>query len=178
MGRLFQPVGSFVALASLGFALTACGASEGSRSNGDTRIVLDRSIGGVALREKRTDVERQLGHGFVVHTEDQKPPYPAHAEQVLYAKYGLEVYYVSRNATPLALARGRVLVVLTHSPRYRTPQGVHVGSPAAALHAIKGIKCSLEDCQHGYTALNHPGTSFRLDYEGGKVVTIAMAFGH
>jgi hypothetical protein len=118
-----------------------------------------------------------LGQGFVLKTEDQTDP-TFHVEDVLYAKYGLEVWYGSRNATQASRARGRVGAVLTHSPRYQTPQGVHVGSPAAALQEIKGVKCSLEDCQHGYNRSNHPGTSFRLDYEDGKVVRIALAFGH
>jgi hypothetical protein len=144
-------------------------------------IVLDRSIGGVALKGQRSDVERGLGRGFVVHTEDQKPPEPpVHGEQVLYAKYGLEVWYVSRNATPSGRARGRVIVVLTHSPRYRTAQGLHVGSSATALRAVGGVNCYHVDteCQHGYNALNQAGTTFRLDRPGGTIVEIAMAFGH
>jgi hypothetical protein len=70
------------------------------------------------------------------------------------------------------------MFVMTHSPRYRTPQGVHAGSPATDLDAIKGVRCFDQDCQHGYNALNHPGTTFRLDYPGGKVIAIAIAFGH
>ena len=175
---VLRSVGLLATCVSLVLVSAGCAGSSESRTRANTLIVLDRSIGGVALREKRVDVESRLGEGFVRKTEDQKPPSPVHVEEVLYAKYGLEVWYASRNATRASRLLGRVGVVLTHSPRYRTPQGVHVGAPAAALHTIKGITCSLEDCQHGYKALNHPGTSFRLDYPDGKVVMIAIAFGH
>jgi hypothetical protein len=170
----------FLVLVVLGLTLlTACGASERSRSRQDGAIVLDRSIGGVGLGKKRTDVEQSLGKGFVLKAEDQEPPEPAsHAEDVLYPKRGLEVWYVSANASKASRDKGRVIVVLTHSPRYRTLEGVHVGSPATALNPIGGVQCSLADCQHGYHALNQPGTTFRLDHPGGKVMMIAIAFGH
>ncbi len=176
---MFRSLTSVVAATALGLVLAACGGSATRLPNADTRIVLDQSIGGVALREKRADVEHRLGRGIVLKAEDQKPPDPiSHAEDVLYAKHGLEVWYVSRNATKVSRERGRVIIVLTHSPRYVTPEGVHVGAPARTLNAIKGVRCSLADCQHGYNALNHPGTTFRLDYPDGRVVMIAVAFGH
>jgi hypothetical protein len=164
-----------------GLTLATGGATARGGSRANTLIVLDRSIGGVALKEQRSDVERSLGRGFVIHTEDQKPPEPTvHGEQVLYAKYGLEVWYVSRNATPLARARGRVITVLTHSPRYRTARGLHVGSAATGLRSIGGVNCyqGSTECQHGYNAGNQAGTTFRLDRPGGKIVVIAIAFGH
>jgi hypothetical protein len=171
--------GSLVACVSLGLALAGCGGSSESRAHANTLIVLDHSVGGVALNEQRAVVERSLGRGFVVKAGDQKPPGPTvHGEDVLYAKHGLEVVYISRNATPASRAHGRVVLVLTHSPRYRTPQGVHVGSTAAELHSIKGVDCDEPaglDCQHGGHVHNQPGTTFRLDYPGGKVVRIAIA---
>ena len=177
---MFQPVGSFVALVSLGCALTACGASDGSRSNGDTLIVLDHSMGGVALGERRADVEHRLGPGFVLHTGDQKPPEPTlHTEDVLYAKHCLEVFYVSRNATKASRERGRVALMLTRSPDYRTPEGVHVGSTAAELRTIKDVKCDDPanlDCQHGGHVHNQPGTMFRLSAPDGVVMRIAIAY--
>jgi hypothetical protein len=177
---MFRSIGSVGAGLSLAFALTACGASAETRS-AKTLIVLDRSIGGVALKEQRSDVERTLGRGLVVHTEDQKPPEPpAHGERVLYAKYGLDVWYVSHDATPSERARGRVIAVLTKSPRYRTARGLRVGSTAAALRSIRGVNCyhGSTECQHGYRALNQPGTTFWLDRPGGSIVEIALAFGH
>jgi hypothetical protein len=177
---MFRAVGSLAGGVALGVALAACGASAGSRSSGNKLIVLDHSIGGVALGEKRIDAERHLGRGFVRHAGDQKPPEPAlHTEDVLYAKYGLEVGYVSGNATQASRERGRVFVLLTHSPRYRTPQGVHVGSSAGDLYAIKGVKCGNLlglDGQHGGHVHNQPGTLFRLSGPSGVVARISIAY--
>jgi len=179
--EVVQSIGSVAAGLSLTFVLTACVASAATPLSAKTLIVIDHSIGGVALKDQRSNVERSLGRGFVVRAEDQKPPDPpAHGEQVRYAKYGLDVWYVSRNATPLERARGRVIVVLTHSPRYRTAQGLRVGSTAEALRSIGGVNCfhGSTECQHGYNAVNHPGTTFRLDRPAGVIVQIAIAFGH
>jgi hypothetical protein len=161
-------------------ALVACRGKARSGHSGNTMIVLDHSMGGVALREKRADVERRLGRGFVLHTNDQRPPEPPlHEEDVLYAKDGLEVFYVSRNATQVSRERGLAVVLLTHSPRYKTPEGVHVGSTAAELRTIKDVKCNDPanlDCQHGGQVHNQPGTMFRLSEPGAVVVRIAIAY--
>src|SRR5438132_988125 len=101
----------FVCCGCLAVALASCGATARSGSGSNTLIVLDHSIGGVALGEKRVDVERHLGRGLVLHRVDQKPPEPTfHEEDVLYAKYGLEVWYVSRDATQASRERGRAAV--------------------------------------------------------------------
>jgi len=127
---------------SLGLLLAGCGGSSETGAHDDTLIVLDHSIGGVALGERRSEVERRLGQGFVLEAEDQKPPEPSvHSEDVLYAKHGLEVWYVSRSGTAVSRRRGRVSILLTHSPRFRTPEGVHVGSPVAALRRLEGLNC-------------------------------------
>jgi hypothetical protein len=174
--RSAQPL--YVGLA-IALALAGCGSAKKLRANENRLIVLDHSIGGVALQETRAQVERRLGSGFVLRTQDQKPPEPRlHVEDVLYAKDGLDIGYVSHNSSPSSLARGRVVVVLTQSPRYRTPAGIHVGSSATRLRTIKGLKCFEEECQHGFKAFNHRGTSFRLDYPDGKVIRIAIAYGH
>jgi hypothetical protein len=159
-------------------ALAACGNPAERRSSGTTLIVLDRSIGGVRLREQRREVERLLGRGAVIHSEDQKPPEPRlHIEVVIYPN-GLEVGYVSRSAE--APSHGRVAYLVTHAPRFRTPEGVHVSSTAAELHEIEGITCGNlldQDCQHGGRVHNQPGTFFKLSGgPGAVVVRIAIAF--
>jgi hypothetical protein len=163
----------------LAVALASRGATARSGSGSNSLIVLDHSIGGVALGENRVDVERHLGRGPVLHRPDQKPPEPTfHEEDVLY-KNRLEVAYVSRNATRASRERGRAAVLLTRSPRFRTPQGVHVGSSADDLHAIKGVKCgnlANLDCQHGGHVHNQPGTTFRLSAPSGAVASIAIAY--
>jgi hypothetical protein len=106
----------------------------------------------------------------VVKTEDQKPPEPPdHAEYVRY-KDGLEVVYVS--ATAAQRAKGRVIAVLTTSSRYRTKDGVGVGSSLADVRAIRGIECyGTYDCQHGNTH-NKPGTGLAI--RGGRVWRIVV----
>jgi hypothetical protein len=91
------------------------------------------------LKERRSDVERLLGPGVVVKTEDQKPPEPPdHTEYVRY-KGGLEVVYVS--STPARRAGGIAIAVLTTSSRYRTKPGVGVGSSLSDVRKIRGIEC-------------------------------------
>jgi hypothetical protein len=176
---MLRRIGSLAAGVSLGLALAACGGTSGSRTRANTLIVLDRSIGGVSLRERRLEVEHVLGRGVVLHTSDQKPPEPRlHFEDVLYSN-GLEIGYVSGDATPRSRARGQVIILLTRSPRFRTPQGVHVGSTAAGLGSINGVKCgnlANVECQHGGHVHNQPGTLFRLSGPGGVVVSISIAY--
>jgi hypothetical protein len=167
---------SLVVLASA--VLAGCGGSTEDRSPGSTLIALDRSIGGVQLRDQRSEVERALGSGTVIHSEDQKPPEPRlHFEDVIYPN-GLEVGYVSRSATPRSLRNGRVGYLLTRSPSFRTREGVHVGSSQAALRTIKGVTCGnlLDlDCQHGGHVHNQPGTFFKLSGPGGGGVVVRIS---
>jgi hypothetical protein len=176
---LHRPLGMLATSVAIGIAVAGCGDSRrGDRGHrGEGLIVLDHSIGSIALREERVEVERRLGEGFVLSTDNQRQP-PVHMENVLYAKYGLRVWYSSRTSSPTSVARGRVGAVLTLSSRYRTPQGIHVGSRAAELRGILGLKCSLNDCQHGYARRNQAGTTFRLDSPRGEVTAIAISFGH
>jgi hypothetical protein len=137
----------------------ACGSSAPAH---DSRIVLDRSIGVVTLREWRTDVERQLGRGTTVHGGK------GHAHQVRYQKAGLTVVYA-----PGARQREGVFAILTTSARYRTSGGIGVGSSRSDVSRIGGIHCySGQDCQHG-AAYRKPGTAFF--FRNGKVWRVAMA---
>jgi hypothetical protein len=175
---MLRMIGSPGAGALLGLILAGCGGSSGSPVHANTLIVLDRSIGGVALTEKRGDVERTLGEGYLLRVEDQKPPEPRlHFETVLYSN-GLQVGYISLNADARSLSRGRVGYLLTRSPRFRTREGVHVGSTAAELHSIQGVTCGNLgniDCRHGGRIHNQPGTFFKLSGPQGVVVRIAIA---
>lgn len=138
-------------------------------------IVLDRSIGGVAVKEERSDVECRLGRGRLVEAWNQKPPEPAlHLEHVRYPMAGLDVWYVSRDATRPERARGRVMTVRTRSARYRTAEGVRVGSPVTKLLALPGLGCLLATCGHRLTG-RQTGTVFRLDRSGGRVIWIAVS---
>lgn len=166
------------AITVVALTLAACSSSGSSRLS--SRIVLDRSIAGVHLKEMRRDAERTLGRGVVVKTSDQKPPEPpAHGEDVRYANSGVEVFYVSKTAADRA--EGRVIAVLTTSPRYRTSTGVHVGSSFADVRAIKGMKCyGTGMCQHGCYAVNTACTGFDLtgDPRNDRVWRITLSLGH
>jgi hypothetical protein len=171
-----RAIGSLVAF-GIAVALLGCGSSASRGDRVRTLIVLDRSIGGIALRERRSEAERILGRGAVIQTSDQKPPEPpAHTEAMLYPS-GLKVYYVSRDAA--SRMRGRVVLLVTSSPTFRTRHGVHVGSSAAELHSIKGVTCYnllKLDCRHGGSRHNQPGTFFRLTGTQGKVSRIAIGY--
>jgi hypothetical protein len=140
-------------------------------------IVLDRSIGGVALRQRRAVVDRLLGRGIVRSTQDQKPPEPpAHIEDIVYPN-GLEVIFVSRDAASRSL--GRAVVIRTLSPSFETRHGVRVGSPESAVRSIAGVTCGSvlnHGCQHRGHVHNRPGTFFASNGPNGKIVAITIAY--
>ncbi len=165
-----------IAVAVLAATTLAAAGSTGRQNGTNTLIVLDRSIGGVALKELRSKVEHTLGKGLVLSStvDHTARPTPAYLTKVSYGYGSLIVFYVSGKGHP-----AQVLALETTSKRYRTRSGLGVGSSYAKLMAAGGVNCyGGAECQHGYHALNKPGTTFRLDQPGGKVVLIAMAFGH
>ncbi len=140
-------------------------------------IVLDRSIAGVNLGETRAGIERRIGSGYVVSIRTDTSTTPAsHVERIGYDAAGLYVTYVSPGAAPRQLAAGKAMVLETTWTSFRTPQGVHVGSPLAAVKAIPGVHCFGPVCQHGF-ASGGGGTSFLVDLTRKKVVRIVVSFG-
>jgi hypothetical protein len=167
---------SLVAVTVLAVSTVAAWGSTDRHESASTLIVLDRSIGGVSLKELRSSVERQLGRGLVLRSTVDKTakPTPDRFTEVSYGSGSLLVFYVSATAFP-----GRVEALETRSGRYRTRSGLGVGSSYTKLISAGGVDCyGGTECQHGYSALNRPGTTFRLDGLRGKVVFIAMTFGH
>jgi hypothetical protein len=141
-------------------------------------IVLDRSIAGVGLGETRASIERRIGPGYVLggaRTDTSTTP-PQHVERIEYDAAGLYVTYVSPGASAKQLAAGQAVVLETTWTSFKTPQGVHVGSPLAALKAITGLRCFAGVCQHGYVGKSG-GTSFLVDPVRKKVVRIVVSFG-
>jgi hypothetical protein len=136
-------------------------------------IVLDRSIAGIALGETRGSIERRTGAGSLVSARTDTS---GHVERIAYDEAGLYVTYVSPRASPGRLAAGKAVVLETTWPSFRTLQGVHVGSPVAALKAVPGVRCYGTVCQHGYAGRS-PGTSFLVDPARKKVVRIVIAAG-
>ncbi len=168
-----SPLRLFGAAAALACVLTAA-----AHAVTITRtIVLDRSIAGVGLGEARAAVERRTGTGSVVsaRTDTSTTP-PGHVERVVYSAAGLYVTYASAGVTPARLAAGKAVVLETIWTSFRTPQGVHVGSPLSAVRAIPGVRCFGTVCQHGYVGRTG-GTSFLVDPVRKKVVRIVVAFG-
>jgi hypothetical protein len=150
--------------------LVAVCSSGGANGSSPSRlIVLDRSIAGVTLLEQRAAVERTLGHGTSLGA-----PAPG-VMRVAYRKETLVVGYVTGGSKHETV----VLLLDTRSPRYRTRSGVGVGSSSAKLMSLGGVNCfGGTQCQHGYKAVNKPGTTFWLDRPRGKVIRIAMTLGH
>ena len=163
------------AAAGIVVALAGLAAAAGAVTITRT-IVLDRSIAGVNLGETRASIERRIGTGYIVsiRTDTSTTP-PSHVERLGYDAAGLYVTYVSAGAAPRQLATGKAVVLETTWTSFKTPQGVHVGSPLAAVKAIPGIKCFLSVCQHGFVA-NGGGTSFLVDPVQKKVVRIVVGF--
>jgi hypothetical protein len=162
----------------LGFALAGSGVAARGEVRTSSLIVLDRSIGGAAMGETRPMVEKRLGRGVILSTTTDRSarPAPVHIVRVSYGAGALVVTYVSMAKQPPKAA-----ILETTSSRYRTGSGVGVGSTVGTLLSLGGVKCygpAGVECQHGYTALNRPGTTFRLDRPGGTVVYIAIALGH
>src|SRR5439155_16372887 len=98
----------FASCLSLVVPLAGCGGTTRSRTHSNMLIVLDRSIGGVSLKELRTVAERSVGRGVVLRaTSDRSArPTPARVTQVSYQDGSLIVTYVSTAKEP---ARGALL---------------------------------------------------------------------
>jgi hypothetical protein len=139
-------------------------------------IVLDQSIAGVNLGETRSSIERRIGTGYVVSIRTDTSTAPSsHVERIGYDAAGLYATYVSAGAAPRQLATGKAMVLETTWTSFRTPQGVHVGSPLAAVKAIPGVRCFGPVCQHGFAG-GGGGTSFLVDLTRKKVVRIVVSF--
>ena len=140
-------------------------------------IVLDRSIAGVRLGETRASIERRTGTGSLVSVRaDTSTTPPGRIERLAYDAAGLYITYSSAGAAPAQLAAGKATVLETTWTTFRTPQGVHVGSPLAAVKAIPGIRCFGAVCQHGFVR-GGSGTSFLVDPVRKKVVRIVVSAG-
>lgn len=139
-------------------------------------IVLDRSIAGVNLGETRASIERRIGTGSIVsvRTDTSTRP-PSRVDRIAYDAAGLYITYVSTGSTARKLAAGRAMVLETTWTSFKTPQGVHVGSPLSAVKAIPGVHCFGPVCQHGYVGAGG-GTSFLVDLVQKKVVRIVVGF--
>jgi hypothetical protein len=161
-----------VATAAVAFA----GAGAALAASITRTIVLDRSIAGVSLGETRASIERRIGAGSIVsvRTDTSTRP-PSRVDRIAYDAAGLYVTYVSTGSAARKLAAGRAMVLETTWTSFKTPQGVHVGSPLSAVKAIPGVHCFGPICQHGYAG-GGGGTSFLVDPVRKRVVRIVVGF--
>ena len=140
-------------------------------------IVLDRSIAGVRLGETRASIERRTGSGSIVSVRlDTSTAPPGRIVRLAYDAAGLYITYSATGPSPSQLAAGKAMVLETTWTTFRTPQGVHDGSPLAAVKAIPGVHCFGAVCQHGFVR-GGAGTSFLVDPVRKKVVRIVVSFG-
>lgn len=159
-----------LALATAVLAFGGAGAALGVTIT--RTIVLDRSIAGVNLGETRASIERRIGTGSVVSTRTDAS---SRVDRIAYDAAGLYVTYVSTGSTARRPAAAKAMVLETTWTSFRTPQGVHVGSPLAAVKAIPGVRCFGAVCQHGYVG-SGGGTSFLVDPVHKRVVRIVVGF--
>jgi hypothetical protein len=165
MRRWFRYAIVLVAAYSAVFTPTASSRSEGAPPSLPPTIVLDHSIGGVAFHERRSVVEKRIGRGEV----EQLVP---GAFYVNYPRYRIKILYVHDG--PREVVQG----IETGSPRYRTPQGIHIGSTRAAVKALPGrVYCGDKSrCDHLSKISEGLGTTFQFDSRG-RVSSISVGSG-
>lgn len=158
--------------------LSGCaGGSSGSPPLGkpdpNTMIDVTGSIGSVKARETRPHVEQLLGRGRVTSntTHGQKVGGTYTLTRVRYAASQLVIVYVTAAGRPPV-----VFGIFTRSPRYRTADGLHVGSTLSQAPHEPGIRCYPQpgyyDCQGGL-GYEKPVTSFTV--KQGRVVRVFVA---
>lgn len=163
-------VALLAATAALASAAGCSGGHGGGRVDPNTSIDITGAIGGVHAHETRSAVERLLGPGQVLSRVTRPGPPRYALIRVRYPASGLGVWYdQARRGPPLVAA------VFTSSTRYRTPDGLRVGSTLAQVHREHGIRCY---AQRGYLACQgglgyqKPITSFTV--RDGRVVRVLM----
>jgi hypothetical protein len=144
-------------------SMLMAGASGASASRADApRIVPWHLIGDAGLRMSRAEVERFYGRPY--YPGPEAPQYRVRGG-VLFVGYGLP-------CKEGGICRGRVRFVATNSARYRTPNGLGVGT------RIPFPRCKQAGCAHtwkGFRLGRDPGTGvpvwWRWATFAGKPVT-------
>ncbi len=156
-------------------ACAACASSTTTQSVGHiSALVTVRSLGPVVVREDRQAVEKKVGNGKLLSTTPAgDPQHRWQIETVAYPAVQITVRYV----TPVTGGVQSVEEVETESSRFKTSQGVGVGSPLSTVMTLPGVLCSGGTCQVGFASNKLPGISFFVST--GRVTRVAVqASGH
>jgi hypothetical protein len=125
-------------------------------------VVLAHAVGGVALGASRAAVTARLGTGVVLaRGRSAFGPW-------------VNVYYAGPRVT-VSFLQGSAELVSTSSTRYRTRQGVSVGTGRTRLRAAYGarLQCDPATCTLGRALPGHAVTAFGVAH--GKVTRIDVA---
>ena len=119
-------------------ALIASSGSAGARSVDAPRIVPWTQIGGVRLGDERSVATALYGAPTKVFRERTPGGTRWYGHRVLSYRYP-----VAGGVLWITAVDGRVRVLGTSSPRYRTPGGIHVGStiPRGTCHPKRASSC-------------------------------------
>jgi hypothetical protein len=147
-------------------ACTACGGRHGSST-----IVLNRSIGGVRLGERYADVRQDLGGGVLLSsriTGSGREPRVRVTDR-LYGKL------------KITFAAGRVAILDTRDPRYRTRGGLGAGAQWRRVVAL-GMRTPLGGCSQVSEQCQHTRDGSRwvtvfFNGPGARVTRVVMADG-
>lgn len=140
----------------------------GAAAAGTTRpgIALGHRIGPVSFAEPRSRVTKALGRGVAAVIDGHRLRF--------YRRARIYVQYAGNGAKQVAA------VVLTRSARYKTRQGVGVGSSLHRLRERVGVTCDVprfpSQCQHQGANVDRPLTVFNLD-AAKRVIEVALAPG-
>jgi hypothetical protein len=178
-GRL-ATIGVAVVVASaigLGFAIDHGGQGAGEDPNHSIDPV-HGAIGGVRVRESRASAEQLLGRGVRVSRRPMQGNAGYIVEKVHYPTSGLDVWYLTETG---GRHRSLVGVVITSDRRYRTPDGLGVGSTLVEAQQEKALTCSnvteptYADCQGGL-GYEQPVTNFQVRSGAvARVIAVSVA---
>jgi hypothetical protein len=156
-----------------GCGLGSSAASGSGRADSNTSIQITGAIGGVHPGDSRTTVDHKLGSGTTISTKHHHQPVGGDYTLTTVAYPGSQLVITYAGS---ADRRARVALISTTSSRYRTPDGLGVGSSLAKARREHGIRCSPQPgyyaCQGGL-GYEKPVTSFTV--KNGRVVRVFVA---
>ena len=144
------------------------------RPQGPHLVTPSGVVGPIRLFESRSSVGRRLGERgtVVVQRPERGTTQDVVVTRVRYEDASLEITYLSSPKYPDGLA----YLISTSDPRYRTRDGIGVGSTFRQVRSVDGVRCFNErgedyaDCQVG---LGHEHPLVVFDVRAGKVALVA-----